>query len=119
MNELIKLEEESWQTLSSKEAGAAQKFYNSLLTDDAVMVFPGGMLIEGKAKILESFAAQPWKSFRFEGQHVVKLSENVGAVVYKVTAQRGGNDPYTALISSVYTRDGDRWKLALHQQTPL
>lgn len=118
MNELLELEEESWKALSSPEEGAAQRFYDALLADDAVMAFPGGMLISGKANILGSFGAQPWKSFRFEEQQVLMLSESAGIVVYKVTAQREGNDPYTALISSAYARHDEHWKLALHQQTP-
>ena len=119
MDELTNLEEKSWQALASAEEGAARKFYSDLLTDDTMVVFPGGVRIKGKAKILESFAAQPWETFQFEDQHVLELLEKVVAVVYQVTARREGNDPYTALISSVYTHDGDRWKLALHQQTPV
>lgn len=33
-------------------------------------------------------------------------------------AARDDGVPFTALMSSVYTRLGDRWRLALHQQTP-
>lgn len=57
MQDLVKLEEQGWQALSSK-GDAAKKFYGSLLTDDAIMVFPDGMLIEGREKILESMGAQ-------------------------------------------------------------
>lgn len=119
MDELLKLEEESWKALSSPEEGAARRFYDEHLAANAVMAFPGGMLISGKENILGSFGAQPWKSFRFEEQRVLTLSENAGIVVYKVTAQREGNDPYSALISSAYVRHDGHWKLALHQQTPV
>lgn len=117
MNELLELEEESWKALASPEEGTAQRFYTALLDDDAVMAFPGGMLVSGKANILGSFSAQPWKSFQFKEQRVLRLSEDVGIVVYKVTAHREGNDPYTALISSAYARHDGQWKLVLHQQT--
>ena len=117
MNELITLEQKSWEALSSSEEGAAQQFYNSLLAEDAVMVFPGGMLIQGKENILGSFGAQPWQSFRLEEPQALMLSENAGVVIYRVTAQREGSDPYDALISSVYAKRDGRWKLSLHQQT--
>jgi Domain of unknown function (DUF4440) len=118
MDELIKLEEQGWQVLST-EGDAAKKFYSAVLRDDAVMLFPGDLLIVGKQKILESFSAQPWKSFHIEGMQVISLSENAAVLVYKVTAQREGRDPSVALISSTYARSGGTWKMVLHQQTPV
>jgi hypothetical protein len=82
------------------------------------MLFPSGMLIDGKEKILESLAAQPWKSFQIEEPQVVSLSENAGVLVYRVTARREGSDPYVARISSTYVLNDGTWKLVLHQQTP-
>lgn len=101
MQELIELEEQGWQALSS--AGeASKKFYSCVLCDDAVMLFPGGILMNGKEKILVSLAAQPWKWFQIEEPQVISLSENAGVLIYKVTAQREGSAPYVALISSTY-----------------
>lgn len=117
MQELIELEEQGWQALSS-EGDAAEQFYRSLLVDDAVMLLPGGMRVEGKAEIVNSFGAQPWESFQIEAPRVSALSEKAAVVTYEVTAQREGNDPYVALISSTYARRKGKWKLVLHQQTP-
>ena len=50
MEDLIRLEKEGWQALSSKE-DKAKKFYNSLLADNAVMVFPGDTILKGKKQI--------------------------------------------------------------------
>lgn len=58
MEDLIELEKQGWQALSS-EGEVSKKFYSSVLHDDAIMLFPGGMLIDGKEKILGSLAAQP------------------------------------------------------------
>lgn len=118
MRKLIELESQGWRALSTGKE-AAQKFYRSLLTDDAVIVFPGDILLRGKDAILESIGSQPWKTFQFEETQTISLAENAGAVIYKVTARREGSATYIALISSLYVlRDGDR-KLALHQQTPI
>lgn len=118
MNELLKIEKEGWQALSTT-IDAASKFYHSILCEDAVMVFPGGLVFVGKEKILESFAEQPWDTFQIENVRVVALSETSSILVYKVTARRGKSDPYEALISSTYVyRDGS-WMLAYHQQTPV
>jgi hypothetical protein len=118
MQHLLELEEQGWQALSS-DGESGKRFYSSVLRDDAVMLFPGGMLIEGKGNILESLAAVPWKSFLIEEPRVIPLSESAGVLVYRVTAQREVGAPYTALISSTYVRQGGTWKLVVHQQTPV
>ncbi|MGD8403947.1 MAG: nuclear transport factor 2 family protein [Anaerolineales bacterium] len=118
MQNLIELETQGWQALSTGK-DAAQEFYRSLLTDEAVMLFPGGILLRGKEEILESIGLQPWNTFHFEETHTVTLAENAGAVVYKVTARRKGSATYIALISSLYILSDEGWKLALHQQTPI
>ncbi len=118
MQYLIELEEQGWQALST-EGDAGKEFYSSVLSNDALMLFPGGMLIDGKEKILESLAAQPWKSYQIDNPRVISLSENIGVLVYRVTAQRESSDPYVALISSTYVLSDGTWKLVLHQQTPV
>jgi len=116
--DFVELERQGWQALSS-ERSAAVDFYMTLLTDDAMMVFPGGMVLKGKEAVLDSLALQPWKSFEIADEQVVSLSDGVTTLVYKVTAQRAESDPYTALISSTYVQRNGTWKLAFHQQTPV
>jgi len=118
LQELIELEKQGWRALAADQE-TAKAFYSSVLADDAVMLFPGGLLIEGKGRILELMGAQPWKSFRLEQTRGISLSENVSVIVYKVTAQREHSNPYVALISSTYASRGGRWRLVLHQQTPV
>lgn len=48
MQDLIELEEQGWLALSS-EGEASKKFYSSVLHNDAIVLFPGGMLINGGA----------------------------------------------------------------------
>lgn len=115
MNELVALEEQGWQALSSNE-GAGTAFYDSVLRDDAMMLFSGGMRLDGKEQILASLAAQPWESFQMSNVKAISLSEDTGAVIYDVAARREGR-LYKALISSTYTFADGVWKLAIHQQT--
>lgn len=117
MDELIELERQGWRALATA-GDAGRKFYEAVLRDDAVMLFPGGMRIEGRARILESLGAQPWESFQIDDPKVFQLGAEAATVVYKVTAQRRGNAPYTALISSTYVR-ATTWQLVVHQQTPV
>lgn len=117
MGELIELERRGWQALAGG-GDAATMFYRSVLRDDAVMLLPGGVRIEGRDRILTSFAAQPWQTFRLDDVRVMPLGADAATVVYKATAQRRGMPAYAALISSTYVRERD-WKLAVHQQTPV
>lgn len=116
MRELIDLEEQGWRALST-EGDAGKKFYSSVLREDAVMLFPAGMRIEGRERILESIGSQPWQSFRIEEPRVTSLSDSAATITYKVTAQRKSSEPYVALISSTYVRS-KTWQLVIHQQTP-
>ena len=116
--ELIDLEEQGWQALSS-ERDAAQAFYDAVLHDQAVMFFPGGMRVESKQLILESLAAKPWKTYQIEALRPIFLSEKAALLACKVRAQCDGDEPYEALISSTYTQVGGQWKLIFHQQTPV
>lgn len=117
MEDLLDIEERGWQALSS-EGNAAKRFYASVLAEDAVMVFPGGLLLEGKERILASMEQSPWQKVQIETPRLVSLSNNARAIVYKVTAQREGDEPYTALISSTYALREGKWRLIVHQQTP-
>jgi ketosteroid isomerase-like protein len=117
MDELIELERQGWRALSS-QGDAGQKFYASVLREDAVMLFPGGMRIDGRENILASLSSQPWESFEIESPRVVSLTHKAVVLVYRVTARRKGSPPYIALISSTYVQDRD-WKLVVHQQTPV
>lgn len=118
MEELIALEEQGWQALSSAP-GDGQKFYRSMLRDDAIMLFPGGMKLVGKAEVLAAIAPRPWESFEMTDIEAIALSPDSGVVAYKVTAQRADVEPYVALVSSTYALSEGTWKLAIHQQTPV
>jgi hypothetical protein len=117
MAEIVELEKQGWRALST-EGDAGRRFYTSVLRNDSVMLFPGGIRIEGRENILQSLGPQPWESFQIEDAQVFWLTSNAATLVYKATAQRKGSPPYAALISSTYVRDPD-WKLVVHQHTPV
>jgi hypothetical protein len=61
----------------------------------------------------------PWAAHRIEEARVVSFMPGCEAVLYKVTACREGQPEYVALITSVYAKRPDAWKLVYHQQTPM
>lgn len=50
----------------------------------------------------------PWESFEMIDPQVVELGDDSGIVVYNVTAQRAGQEPYSAAPSSVEPVAGHR-----------
>ena len=82
------------------------------------MLLPGGMVIDSRAEVINSMRGAPWTSFELSDERVVDLGASSAVVAYRATARRG-DDEYTALFTSTYVRDGDAWRLALHQQTPV
>jgi hypothetical protein len=116
-HELIDLEKEGWRALSSSGEVAAE-FYERVLDEMVVMLLPGGLVLDDRVTIVQSMAGQPWSAYDLENLRVLQPTEDTAAVLYDVVAQRTGQPEYSALISSVYVRRGDEWKLTLHQQTP-
>lgn len=82
------------------------------------MLFPGGLRIEGRERILESLGDLPWESFLLEEVRVIRITDAAASVVYRVNAQRRGSPSYCALVSSTYV-DDQGWKLLVHQHTPV
>ena len=111
--QLQQLEEGFWQA-----AGDPAR-YAEHLAADAVHVFPGWGIADREA-VLEGVAgAQPWQAAALHHVRIVPLGEDAAAVVYEARATRAEQAEYTAAITSVYRREGDEWKLVVHQQTPI
>jgi len=111
--ELIEVERRGWEALCTDEAEA---YYRHHMTEDALMAFPFGVMTKEEA--LSAMAeADPWSSYEMADPRVVMLSPDSGVVVYSVTAQRGGQAPFSGILSSTFVRRGGDWRLAFHQQS--
>lgn len=112
--QLIALEREGWEALV---AGGGAAHYRKLLTANAVMAFPFGIL--SRERTLRAMAeGRPWECFEIHDPQVVELGDDCAVVVYRVIARRPGDEPYAAVVSTTFVREHDGWKLAFHQQSP-
>jgi hypothetical protein len=110
---LVALEERFWQAAGDREG------YEANLAHDAAHVFPGWGITD-RERVLESVASvEPWQSFTMDDLQFVPLGDDAAALVYKTHAQRAGQPPYVAAMTSVYRRTGTGWELVVHHQTPL
>jgi Domain of unknown function (DUF4440) len=115
-DELAALEREGWDALST-DGETARTFYDRVLDEQVVMLLPGGMALDDRDTILESMSGQPWSSYTLEQVRSFRPKPDVGVVTYGVVARRDDQE-YSALMSSLYVRREDGWKLVFHQQTP-
>jgi Domain of unknown function (DUF4440) len=112
---LLQLEEEGWRALSSSDPVS---FCQEWLADDALIIVPG--MVINRATFLQALAhEEPWASHRIEEPQTVQLTDDSAALVYRVTAQRNGQPKFAGLLTSVYVNRAGRWRLMLHQQTPM
>jgi hypothetical protein len=116
-SELVELERSAWTALATSGEVAAQ-FYERVLSDDVLMLLPGGMVIDDRAEVIESMRGAPWDGFELADERVLQLDDDCAIVAYRATARRKDVE-YTGLFNSTYVRRSGEWHLALHQQTPL
>ena len=111
-DELFDLEKHFWTE------GA--DYYRNALAPAAIMVFPEPAGVLMKDEITSSLQGTArWTEVSLEEHRVLELSDKAAVVTYKATARRPDGPAYVARASSAYVRDGNAWKLAFHQQTPL
>jgi hypothetical protein len=111
--EIIDLERRGWDALCTPNGAA---FYAELMTDDAMMLFPGSAMTK-KECLAAMRAEKPWSSYKIEDPRVLRVGTGGRLVLYRAIAKRGAH-AYDALMTSIYVRRSDGWKMVFHQQTP-
>jgi uncharacterized protein (TIGR02246 family) len=81
-------------------------------------VFPG-MVLDREQTLRAIAAAPPWSTYELADVRVVEATPDSAIVIYRAGAQRAGEERYEANMTSVYARRDGRWRLVLHQQTPM
>ena len=80
------------------------------------MIVPGAVLDKG-ATITAMAQSPGWSRFDAEDVRLVELGDGVAVVTYTFHARRAPDTDYSAVLTSVYSRDGGAWRLRIHQQT--
>ena len=116
LTELLDLEHQGWRSLC---AGTGDTFYGSLMTERAVMVLAGGMVLDRDAVITSLSDAPAWDDYEITEARTIETAPGTVVLVYTGRAHRGSEPAFAARMSSVYVRSGDGWRLCLYQQTPI
>ncbi|WP_084074199.1 nuclear transport factor 2 family protein [Demequina sp. NBRC 110052] len=112
--QLVALERDGWEALTH---GRAREFYDDVLAQDAVMVFPFGVMerddaIDGMAE------SRRWQDYELRDVTVHDLGAGIVVVTYHAHAERDEEGPFDAMLSSTYVRSRAGWRMMLHQQSP-
>ncbi|MGN6300990.1 MAG: nuclear transport factor 2 family protein [Angustibacter sp.] len=117
LTELIDLERQGWDSLTRSQGG---DFYGRLMTEDAVMVLVNGMVLDRDTVAGSLNDSPPWETYALTDERLVPVSDDVAALLYRATATRAGEDePFVALMTSVYRVVDGEPCLALYQQTTI
>lgn len=93
--------------------------YERHADDRCLVVFPDMTAVMAKGDIARSAEKGRWSDVRISPKGTVHIGGDAVAVAYECAAVCRHRGPYRALVSSVYRRTPNGWKIALHQQTPL
>lgn len=114
--ELLALEHQGWRSLCE---GTGDTFYGSLMTEGAMMVLAGGLVLDRDAVISSLGDAPTWDDYEITEVRTIETAPDTVVLVYTGHARRGEEPLFAAWMSSVYARSGNGWRLCLHQQTPI
>jgi hypothetical protein len=114
---LLDVERRGRDSLCESTGGS---FYGGLMTADAVMVLANGAVMDRESVVESLEHAPPWRTYDIDHVRVIGTGSDSATLVYVGTAYREGEEPvFVGVMSSVYRRHDDGWRLALYQQTPI
>lgn len=95
------------------------QYYQENTAESFTGVFSGMDYVDQTTTVKMTAEASAWSDVHMSDIHFVELGQDAAALVYKAKAKQGDEKkPYAATITSVYSREDGRWKLALHEHLP-
>ena len=114
-DELLELERAGWDSLCQR---TGDEFYGNLMTDDALMVLANGMVMDRRMVVKSLADAPAWADYEIDDPRLVTVGHGAYALVYTGTGRRDGGDDFVGIMTSIYLKQDDVWRLAFYQQTP-
>ncbi|GAA0716370.1 nuclear transport factor 2 family protein [Dactylosporangium roseum] len=117
LDELLALEHAGWRSLCESKGGT---FYGELMTPEAVFILVNGTAMT-RDEIAGSLDGAPaWDAYEITDARMVEVGQDTAAIVYRASSSRADLDePFVAIMSSVYRRTDGGPRLALYQQTTI
>ena len=113
---LVEIEQAGWQALVD---GTGRAHFRALVDDQVVVVLgPRFGVVTGEAA-LDQLSGEMWSWFRVRAPQVVAITDDVATITYRVIARRDFDAEHQAVVASTYRLVDGRWRLVVHQQTPM
>lgn len=117
VDDLLALEHQGWESLCT---GDGASFYGHTMTPDGMMVLAHGQALTKEEVIASLSDAPPWERYEIRDAQLIPLDPSGAILTYTGSAHRHGDStPFRALMSTIYVRQDDEWRIALYQQTPV
>lgn len=114
LEHLVSLEHQGWMSLCESRGGS---FYSDAMTEDGLMVLVNGDILDRVTVAATLDHAPAWDSYEILEPRLVPIGRKAAALLYRARAQRGEEEPFEALMASVYEVIKGEPRLALYQQT--
>jgi hypothetical protein len=110
--ELTEIEQGFWT--------GGEDYFSAHLDEKCLLAFPQ-MAGTYSREDVAATAKDPlrWRDFSSERKGFLQPTAGTALVTYEARAVRGNGEPYHALVSTLYVRRDDGWKMAFHGQAPL
>lgn len=119
-DDLVAMEKRAWTAWGSQDAQA----FRDLMTEDAVQAVAGAGVSTGREKIMADVKSNTcqMKSFEFTDAKLRQLSPDIAILTYMATQDttcEGQKLPAKVFATSIYLRQGGKWRSTSYQETPL
>jgi hypothetical protein len=115
MKNKIRLLESKLQTPKLRKS---KEFLEKILCDDFVEFSRSGKAIN-KTHTVEALKKESHKEYVMSNFKIHRISNNVIQATYKTKENKNGIEIKYTLRSSIWIKEGNRWKMQFHQATPI
>lgn len=113
------MEADAWSLEQALWTGGVET-YERTLAPRALTVVPAERGLLDRAATMDAIRSAPrWSRVEMLERRDMRPRADIIVLAYRAEGTREDGDAYRAWCSSVYVRERDGWRLALHQQTPL
>jgi uncharacterized protein (TIGR02246 family) len=123
-DDIVAVEKSSFKAWANHD----QKAYGDTMADDPILIAASGNVFLGKQKILADLSSESddlceVKSFDLADTKVRQLSPDIAVLTYNLTqdatCKASGKLATKAFVTSIYVRQGGKWRWASYQETAL
>jgi hypothetical protein len=97
-----------------------EDYFRAHLDDECLIAFPQMAGTYSRDEVAATARdPQRWQDLTTKEKGFLQPTGETALIDYEARETRANGEPYHALVSTLYVRRGEDWKMAFHSQTPL